>query len=119
MRKLAVLAIVLLACVAAWLGYSTVVRNRREVSYQARIAPFRQALPNGTSSAEVAHWLDSRGFTYEKARFGGLNWAYQVKIGEEPGDGLICVKWTVYAAMEFNPADSLTDVHMKKVGRCL
>ncbi len=118
MRKLAVLAIALLVCISTWVVYSKVIRSRREASYQARIVPFRQAFPNGTPSAEVAHYLDSHGFRYEKAHFGGANWTYQVKIAEEPGDGLVCKKWTVYAAMEFSPNDTLADVHVKKVGTC-
>ena len=119
MRKLAMLTIVLLACIATWVVHSKVMRSRREAYYQAQLAPFRQALPTGTPRTEVARYLDSRGLSYEKARFGAASWTYQVRIAEEPGDGLVCAKWTVYAAMEFSPVDTLTDVHVKKVGKCL
>jgi hypothetical protein len=51
-----------------------------------------------------------------------------VKLGEEPGDGFVCDRWTVYAEFEFtraqpavesSPADALNSISWKRIGHCL
>jgi hypothetical protein len=52
-------------------------------------------------------------------RYGGSDAdTYEIKIGEEP-DGVVCEPWTVYVALEFNAADRLREVHIRKIGTCL
>ena len=43
---------------------------------------------------------------------------YLVEIGEEPGP-IYCEPLNVYIAMEFSSADTLSEVHVKKIGTCL
>ncbi len=119
MRKGIALAVFVVALVSAWLAYSKVTQARREAAYRAATAPFQRDLRVGMDRADVRKYLDSRKVVYYSVRYGGSDAdTYEIKIGEEP-DGLVCEAWTVYVALEFNTADKLREVHVRKIGTCL
>jgi hypothetical protein len=120
MRKMTAIVLALVVGACAWVAYSKVKQHRRDAAYQAKIAPLKEALPNGMPMTAVSQYLNSQGITYSAVRYGGQNnLTYEVKVGEEPGDHLVCERWMVYAAIEFSADDKLTDVHLRKVGTCL
>jgi hypothetical protein len=120
MRKVAIVVVTFLVFICGWAFYSKASRRRREASYQTKLLPLRKALPNGMPKSEVARYLDSHGLVYDAARYpGSPNWACEVKIAEEPGDHLVCAKWTIFAVMDFSADQTLTDVHLGRVGTCL
>lgn len=105
--------------VLAWSAYSKIVQARREATYRAAIMPFQRDLRIGMDRPEVQTYLDSRRVDYHRVRYGGSDSdTYEIKIAQEP-DSLICEHWTVYVALEFNPAEKLRDIHLRKVGTCL
>ena len=119
MRKLASAAVIVTVCVSAWLLYSKVAQHRREAAYLSTIKALQRALPNGMTMTEVSKYLDFNGMKYSALQEGeNANWTYQVKIGEDPGN-LVCDHWSVYAAMEFNSSERLTNIHLTKAGVCL
>ncbi len=68
---------------------------------------------------EVRKYLDSHGASCHTVHYGGSDGdTCEIKIGEEPG-GPFCDPWDVYVALEFNPADKLRDIHIRKMGTCL
>jgi hypothetical protein len=119
MRKGIALALLAVALLSAWFAYSKVTQARREATYHAAISPFESSLPVGIDRAEVKKYLDSHRVDYHAVRYGGSDAdTYEIKIGEEPGS-LACERWTVYIALEFDAADKLRKVHIRKVGTCL
>jgi hypothetical protein len=106
--------------VSAWLIYSKVVEMRRERVYHADLAQFQHALPVGMSKADVRKYLDSQKVNYSSVRHGRSDGdSYEIKIGEEPGDYLVCKAWKVYVDLEFGPREILEQVHIRKEGVCL
>jgi len=119
MSKGTAFALLAVALLSAWFAYSKVTQARREATYHAAIAPLKSGLPVGMDRAEVKKYLDSHRVDYHAARYGGRDEdTYEIKIGEEPGN-LVCERWTVYIALEFNAADKLREVHIRKIGTCL
>jgi len=90
-----------------WLIGSRVALSRQDSTYRTAFDQFQRDLPIGTPRTEVKKYLDSRNIHYYVAKQGG-NWveAYEIKICEDPG-GLVCERWAVYVALEFNSADVL------------
>jgi hypothetical protein len=119
MRKGIVLAFVVAILIATWLTYSKVMRTRREASYKVAMTPFQRDLHMGMDRTEVNRYLASRNRSCHSVRYGGSDGdTCQIEIAEEP-DGLFCDPWTVYIALEFNSADKLRDIHIRKIGTCL
>jgi hypothetical protein len=107
--------------VSAWFVVPRVRQSRREAAYRFALAPFQRDLPIGTARGEVKRYLDSR----HAAQF--EDWAagehgrptYAVRVGEDPGT-LVCGPRAVYIALEFDSANVLRDVHIRKqIGGCL
>lgn len=120
LKKAIVLATAAAVLVSAWLIYSRVVQMRRENPYHAALAEFQHVLPVGMSKADVRKYLDSQNLSYSSVRRGGSDGdSYEMKIGEEPGDYLVCKAWKVYVALEFGPREILEQVHIRKEGICL
>jgi hypothetical protein len=119
MRKIIAFAVLGIIAISSWLTYSKVTQARRETAYRAAIAPFQRDLHTGTGRADVKKYLDSRKVDYHVVRYGGSEAeTYEIKIGEDPGN-LVCEAWNVYVALEFSSADTLRDVHIKRIGTCL
>jgi hypothetical protein len=112
-------AVVFLAAAVglAWFAYSKVTEARRESAYREALAAYQRDLRLGTYRAEGQKYLDSRQIDYRAVSYGGSD-TYEIKIGEEPGS-LVCEAWTVYVALEFDPAEKLREVHVRKSGTCL
>jgi hypothetical protein len=123
MRRILAAALFVIALVSTWLVYSKVTQDRREVAYRAAIAPFQHDLRLGMSRNDVREYLDARSVEYHKVRSGGSEAdTYEIEIGEEPASAvssLFCEPWTVYVALEFSAAETLREIHIKKVGTCL
>jgi hypothetical protein len=83
--------------ISAFLVRSRVNQARREDSYRAAVASFQRDLHVGADRADVQQYLHSR-----KVRYGGNDAdTYEIKIGEEPSNSLVCEDWDVYVALEF------------------
>src|SRR5260370_19472551 len=103
MMKIVLVVLIVIALFAAWRVHSKFVQARRERAYRETLAPFQRDLGTGMTRADVQSYPDSRRVSYSAVLFRGENaWSYETKIGEEPGDGLFCESWIVYAAFEFN-----------------
>ncbi|MGA9509197.1 MAG: hypothetical protein WBV55_11320 [Candidatus Sulfotelmatobacter sp.] len=120
MRKIVALIVVGAAVlVSGWLIGSKVAQSRRNVSYQKAMAQFQRDLPIGTTKEDVRKYLDSRNIQYYAAtRDQNRVVAFEITIGEDPG-GVMCEPWDVYVALEFNSADILRQIHIKRSGTCL
>jgi hypothetical protein len=106
--------------ISAFLIRSRLNQARREASYRATVASFQRDLHIGTDRADVQQYLHSRKVDYHAVRYGGNDAdAYEIKIGEEPSNSLVCENWDVYVALEFTAADKLRDIHVRKIGTCL
>lgn len=107
-------------CAVVWRAVERRSERRRDAAYAAAIAPLKRALLIGMTKTEVEAYLRKREVQYHAVRYGGSpNETYEYNIGKEPGDGFICEEWNVYAAMEFDSNNRLTDVHVRKIGTCL
>ena len=83
------------------------------------MAPFERDLRIGMDRREVQTYIGSRRVDYHRVRYGGNDAdTYEIEIAQEP-DSLICEHWIVYVALEFNPAEKLQEIHLRKVGTCL
>jgi hypothetical protein len=118
MRKFAAFGVAVAVLVSVWLIYSKVTEARRETGYRAALAPFQRDLRVGMAKADVEKYLKGRGVDYHAARYGEGTETYEIRIGEEPGN-LVCEPWQVYIALEFNSSNTLTEVHIRKIGTCL
>ena len=111
--------LVVVGLVSAWLVHSKITQARREATYRTAIAPFQRDLRVGMDRAEAQAYLRSRGVDYHAVRYGGSKAdTYEIKIGEEP-DSFPCEHWTVYVAVEFDAAEKVREVHIRKTGTCL
>jgi hypothetical protein len=98
---------------------SRVAQSKRDSTYRTALDQFQRDLPIGTPGAEVKKHLDSRNSNYSVVKRGGNSGeAYEIKIGEDPGN-LVCERWDVYVALEFNSADMLRQVHITRSRTCL
>ena len=121
MRK--VIAFTILGAVvliSAFLVRSKANQVRRETSYRTAVSSFQRDLHMGMDRADVQKYLDSRRADYHSVRYGGSDAeTYEIKIGEEPANSLVCEDWDVYIALEFTAADKLREIHVRKIGTCL
>jgi len=118
-RKIGMVAGIGVLAGASWFIYSNLTQSRRDAAYSAAVASFRRDLPNGTAEVDVRNYLHSRNVTYSPVKIGGRDGeTYLVEIGEDPSS-LVCDSPKVYAALEFDSADVLQDVHLSKVETCL
>ena len=128
MKKVIALAVTILVVLSfLWLVSSRrETRRRREehdTEYRARLVRFQQDLSLGTPRSGVRQYLEA-----QKLPYGEMNWNLDVKIGDEPGDGWACDRWSVYIEMKFSrtkgqpepsPFDNLDDIAIQKIGHCL
>jgi len=118
-KKFAFLLVVIGLLVVTWTVYSKIAQGRREASYHTAMAPFENDLRVGMDRADVQTYLDSHRVQYHRVRYGGNDAdTYEIKIAEEP-DSIVCEHWTVYVSLEFSTADTLREIHLRKVGTCL
>jgi len=105
--------------VSIWLIGLRIGQSRRDSAYQKAVAQFQHGLPIGTTKVEVRKYLDSRNIQYFAATRGGSRVeAFEIKIGEDPGD-FVCEPWNVSVALEFSSADVLKEIHITRSGTCL
>jgi len=83
------------------------------------MAPYETDLHAGMTRSEVEAYLASHATAYSTRDDLHGNQTLLVKIAEEPGDGLVCDRWFVYAEMNFNSEGTLLRIHIQKVGHCL
>ncbi len=100
--------------ISIWFIYSKVTQARRDDVYRTAIAPYQRDLHVGMSRADVDKYLDATQIPHYPVRRGSDGVVYEIKIGEDPGK-LIC-EWNVYISFEFDHADTLTDIRIKKQG---
>jgi hypothetical protein len=94
--------------------------STREASYRTAVASFQRDLHIGADRGEVQQYLHSRKLDYHLVRYGGNDAdTYEIKIGEEPSNSLVCEDWDVYVALEFTAAAKLREIHVRKIGTCL
>src|SRR5882724_5208901 len=111
MRKIIAFGVLAIAVASIWLVYSRVIQGRREAVYRAAIVPFQRNLHVGMSKADVEKYLHSRSVEYHVS-----GRTHLIQIGEEPPGNLWCEPWRVYVALEFDPADRLSEVQIRKWG---
>jgi len=116
MKKGAVLVVFAVALVSGWLGYSKYMQTRREAAYRAAVAPFQRDLHVGTPRTSVETYFHSHSVQYNAIDNGHT---YLVEIAQEPPGNFWCEPWRVYVAFEFGSADTLNEVHIRKLGTCL
>ena len=106
--------------ISAFLVRSRVNQVRREDSYRAAVASFQRDLHVGADRADVQQYLHSRKVDYHAVRYSGNDAdTYEIKIGEELSNSLVCEDWDVYVALEFTASDKLREIHIRKIGTCL
>jgi hypothetical protein len=89
--------------------------------WQESLARFQRDVRTGTPRSEVKGYLDAQKTIYSDGH------DILVKLGEEPGDGFTCDRWTGYAQFEFGhdraadpaPQDALTTITLQRIGHCL
>jgi hypothetical protein len=125
-NKYFVLVAIAFVVVLLWLVHSNRVRRlqrQREAVYRGDLQQFQRGLRLGMPRSEVVSYLDSRLVDYST-----INQSLDVKIGEDPGDGIVCRNWTVYVEMSFarlkgqvdaSPLDNLDGISIRRIGTCL
>ena len=107
-----------------WQRESQAAWARSDAAEKAALAMYRRDLPIGTPRAEVDRYFVSKNIAHftlpgERPTDGG---SYEVRLPDEPGDGLVCNRWTVSISFEFKvalPDDTLREIHIKRIGTCL
>ena len=92
-----------------------------EVVWHEFLMQFQRDVRLGTTRSEVKKYLEAKKMPYADGR------DIMVKLGEEPGDGFACDRWSVYARFEFRnasatdpaPQDALTAISLQRIGHCL
>jgi hypothetical protein len=119
-RKGIIIVVVGVVLVSAAVIVPKVRQSQREAAYGRALAPFQRDLPIGMPRGEVHTFLDSRHEAREdwpSGEYGGS--AYAIKVGEDSGT-LICAPRRVYVALEFDSANVLRDVQIRRqLGGCL
>ena len=97
---------------------------KRDAVYQVVLAQFQRDLQLGMPRSGVKKYLDSRKVSYATYGNGDLTHL----IGQEPGDGFTCDRWSVYVdfhfsrvqgELELSEFDNLSSVAITKIGHCL
>jgi hypothetical protein len=130
-----VIAVVAIAGVlfSGWLVYARyearqaeyrAAQAKRDAAYQVVLAQFQRDLQLGMPRSGVKKYLDSRKVLYTTDGNGDI----RQQIGQEPGDGFTCDRWSVYVDLHFSRAegefepsefDHLSTVAIDKIGHCL
>jgi hypothetical protein len=133
MKKASAIAIALLVtvCVSAGILYKK-FEDRRSIAiahlqtqfamWDGTLARLQNDLPVGTSRADVTRYLDSH-----KLQYSVIGPRITVNLGQIPGDGFACDRWSGYISFEFRrlgeaaklPDAKLNGISLKKLGRCL
>ena len=83
-----------LVLISAFLLPSKLNQARREACYRKAVASFQRDLHIGADRAEVQQYLHSRKLDDHVVRYGGNDAdTYEIKIGEEPSNSLVCEDW--------------------------
>jgi hypothetical protein len=99
------------------------MQAHRNAAYQVELRKFQQELRLGMPRSEVATYLRSHQIAYSDT-----NQDFDLWVGEDPGDGIVCRKWNVYVEMSFirlegqigtSPFDNLDDISIRRIGTCL
>jgi hypothetical protein len=99
-------------------------RAKRDAAYEGVLTQVRKEVPIGILRSRVKHYLESQGIAYATYGSGDIS----EKIGEEPGDGLVCNRWYVDVNFHFlraqgqtepSEVDPLSSIAIKKIGHCL
>jgi type II secretory pathway component PulJ len=133
MKKLIAVVIVAGVLSAGWVVYekhevrravARATQAKRDAAYQAVLAQFQRDLQLWMPRSGVEKYLDSRSVFYTTDGNGDI----QQKIGQEPGDGFTCDRWSVYVDFHFSRAqsesevsefDHLSSIAISKIGHCL
>jgi hypothetical protein len=119
MRSIGTLLVVfVIATFATWFAYSRITQARRNNAYRAAIATYQRDLPLGMARADVKKYLETRKVDYLYRFRGNDVVTHEIKIGEDPGN-IVCEPWNVYIALDFSSADTLREVHIRRIGTCL
>jgi hypothetical protein len=113
-RRIVPAAIIAAVTIAGYLVYDHIRRERIDAAFAQAVQQFEHDLPVGTPRLTVEKYLDGR--TFPRFRDNG---SYEVLIGKQAGDGLVCVSWNVYVVIHLDSTDKVSDVRLRKVGRCL
>jgi hypothetical protein len=114
-RKIVPVVIVAAVTVAGYLVYDHIEHDRIDAAWAQELHQFERDLPVGTLRPDVEKYLDARRM-FPRLR---NDRNYEVKIGEQAGDGLVCASWNVYLLIQFDSTDKVSDIRLRKVGRCL
>jgi hypothetical protein len=115
MKKGVALVVFGLALVSGSLGYSKYMQTRREAAYRVALAPFQRDLHRRKSQNRRRKIFSFTCCAYNAIDDGRT---YRVEIAQEPPGNLWCEPWRVYVAFEFGSADTLNEVHIRKLETC-
>ena len=119
---LVISAVILVRRYEARRAHIRLAHEASAVMWNGFVRQFKDGVPLGTRRADVKKYLESQKWGYLDGR------DIMVKLGEEPGDGFACDRWTVYAEFEFthaqpgvesSPPDALSSISWKRIGHCL
>lgn len=133
MKKAVAIAALAGILFAGWLGYTRyearqaeqrAAQAKRDAAYQVVLAQFQSDLQLGMPRSGVKKYLDSRRVPYVTDGNGDM----RQQIGQEPGDGFTCDRWSVYIDFHFSRVqgelepsefDNLSSIAIRKIGHCL
>jgi hypothetical protein len=126
-RKIGLAVTVVAVVPSMWLVHFVSLRRearrgeakRVEAAEIMQMAPYEHDLRVGMTKEQGEEYLALRQTAFVKADRGHDGFTFEVKIGEEKGDGIVCDRWYAYAAMDFDRTDRLSKVHLVRVGHCL
>ncbi len=133
MKKAIAVFVVVVVLLSGWLVYARhearvagtkAAQAKRDAAYQTVLAQNQRDLQLGMPRSGVKKYLDSRRVRYVTDGNGDI----RQQIGQEPGDGFTCDRWSVYIDFhfsrvqgEFEPSefDNLSSIAIQKIGHCL
>ena len=127
LKKIVVAIAIAVVVLSAWLVHSRreslAAHARREAAHRTALAPYQRDLLIGTSRMDVDTYLASKNVKYSTLPGQGSDGpSYEVSLGEEPGDGFVCDRWSVSILFEFKmalPSDTLREIRIQEIGHCL
>jgi hypothetical protein len=132
MKKAIAVVVVAGVLLSGWLVYARyearlaeakAAQAMRDAAYQTVLAQSQRDLQLGMPRSGVKKYLDSKRALYVTDGNGDIT----QQIGQEPGDGLVCDRWSVYVDFHFNRAqgelepsefDHLSSIAISKIGHC-
>jgi hypothetical protein len=124
-----VAALTVVALIAAGVLYQRTEKKRTVAlahlqaqfeAWDSEVAQMQHDLPVGTSRVEVKKYLEAHKIQYSDGPHLLIN------LGDVPGDGLVCGRWSGAISLEFRPIIAresneakLQNISLKKYGRCL